>query len=535
MIPSLIMLLACKGEAPKVQVNDSASSQVEAPGIEPQSTPEAASLRRLTVAQYRNSIEQIFGNGILQPTALEPDLPSEGLLSVGSAVTSISPVGVERYEDAAYLISEQVMSESQRETFIPCSPADSTDEVCAREWIEIIGRQVYRRGLTEDELDALVNVHSTVGSESGDFYIGAEFALAAMLQSPHFLYRTEHGDGGTNITDTELASKLSFLLWNSPPDLQLLEAAESGRLSDEDGLREEVDRLIADDRFRWGVRNIFNEIFTLYSLDNLIKDPLIYTHANSDLGPAAREETLLGLEKIIVEDDRDFRDIFTTQNTFVDRRLAALYNIPAPSELGFEPITLDTDDGRRGLLGQASILAQFAHTSSSSATLRGVFIRKTLLCHEIPPPPADVDTSIPEADANAPTLRDRIASHLEEPTCATCHQLTDLVGLGLENFDGIGRWRTTENEAVIDASGTLDGTPFSDGWELGETIKMHPSLGSCFAGHVYRYSMGHPINDESDDFHQWLTQGFAYEGWSFAKLLRTTALSQGFRTAGAIE
>ena len=535
MIPPLILLLACQNEAPKNQVNDSASPPLEAPGNEPQSTPEAASLRRLTVAQYRNSIEQIFGEDVLQPSTLEPDLPSEGLLSVGSAVTSISPVGVERYEDAAYSIAEQVMSESQRDELIACTPIDSTDEACAREWIETIGRKIYRRSLTEDETAALVNVHAAIGADSDSFYTEAEYALAALLQSPHFLYRTEHGDGGTEITQTELASKLSFLLWNSPPDSQLLDAAEAGLLTEDESLQSEVDRLIADERFRRGVRNIFNEIFTLYSLDSLIKDPLIYTHANSDLGPAAREETLLGLEKLIVDDDGDFRDVFTTQNTYVDRRLAALYNIPAPSEVGFEAVTLDPDDGRRGLLGQASILAQFAHTSSSSATLRGVFIRKNLLCHEIPPPPADVDTSIPEADASAPTLRDRIASHLEEPTCATCHELTDLVGLGLENFDGIGRWRTTENDAVIDASGTLDGTPFENGWALGEAIKMHPSLGSCFAGHVYRYSMGHPINEESDDFHQWLTQGFAYEGWSFATLLRTTALSEAFRTAGEIQ
>ena len=126
-------------------MNDSASPPLEAPGNEPQSTPEAASLRRLTVAQYRNSIEQIFAEDVLQPSTLEPDLPSEGLLSVGSAVTSISPVGVERYEDAAYSIAEQVMSESQRDELIACTPIDSTDEACAREWIETIGRKIYRQ------------------------------------------------------------------------------------------------------------------------------------------------------------------------------------------------------------------------------------------------------------------------------------------------------------------------------------------------------------------------------------------------------
>jgi hypothetical protein len=530
-----LSLFGCNNNTDKEQLSEPSSETLSPPGDEPSSSLFDPSLRRLTTAQYSNSIRSVFGESILLPSILEPDIPTEGLFSVGAAITAISPVGVERYEDAAYMISEQVMSESVREDIIYCTPLNNADAECAQEWIESIGLQIYRRPLTEEEINALVEITTSVGSEVDDFYLGSQYGLAALLQSPHFLYRTEHGNGESQLDPYELASKLSFFLWNSPPDLELLSAAEDDSIMTAEGLQYQVDRMTEAPQFSMGVRNIFYEIFTLYNLDNLVKDPLVFTHASTDLGPAAKEETLLSLERIIIHNDDDFRNIFTTQTTFVDRRLAALYNITAPSEFEFSEIELQEEEGRRGLLGQASILAQFSHTSSSSATLRGAFIRKSLLCQDIPPPPADVDTSIPETDASAPTLRDRIASHLEDPACASCHQLTDPIGLGLENFDGIGRWRLTENDAVIDASGELDGSPFADAWQLGAVLKNHPALGSCFSGHVFRYAMGHGIEDGSSDYHDWLTHNFEYSGWSFAQLMKTTALSDTFQQVGGVQ
>lgn len=511
-------------------------------GAQPASEPGSPALRRLTRSQYENAVHDLFGDDIYVPTNLEPDNEVEGLLSVGASTTSLSAYGVELYEDAAIDIADQVVDDATRyAALVPCTPTSAGDAECAAEALLPVARAAWRRPLTETEEDRLVTLATTIGTAADSFPEGARYTLAAILQSPHFLYRVENGVEDPAdpdhrwLTEWELASRLSFLLWNSIPDAELLEAAEAGELSTDAGLETQARRMLADDRAKDGVRNLFTEIFDLYELDDLDKDEATFTHASPELGPSAREETLLGLEALILEDDGDFRDLFVTQRTFLDRRLAALYEVPAPAEEGFGEAWLERDGGRRGFLGQGSFLLLQAHATSTSATKRGKFIRSTLLCQVIPPPPADVDTSIPEPDADSPTLRERLTTHLEDPGCASCHQLTDPIGLGFENFDGIARWRTTENGATIDASGELDGAAFADAWDLGRVVRNHEDLGPCFTQHVYRYSTGRAIGEGEDALVDWLAEGFSERDYSFKELLVDTVLSDGFRSVGPVE
>ncbi|MFT5680880.1 MAG: hypothetical protein ACI8RZ_001786 [Myxococcota bacterium] len=527
------LLIGCQGS------DDTSSTDV---GPAPSVAPAQPALRRLTATQYDNAVTTLFGEGLVLPTSLEPDSEIAGLLSVGAAVSSVSSFGVELYESAAYLIAEQVTEDAAlRANFYPCEPVGPSDEDCAAQLITEVGRVAWRRPLTAEEIDRLTTIVTAIGESDEDFHTGAMYAISAILQSPSFLYRTEHGTPDPldpdrrRLTDFEIATRLSFLLWNTLPDDELLLAAESGELSTSAGLEVQARRMLSDDNASAGVRNLFTELLGLYELDDLSKDPTAFTHASPDLGPSAREETLLLIEALLLEDDADFRELFTTQRTFVDRRLAALYSIAAPTEEGFGEVWLDEADGRRGLLGHASVLALHSHPTSTSATLRGKFVRTVLLCHEIPPPPGDVDTSIPEADADSPTLRERIASHLEDPSCASCHQITDPVGLGLENFDGIGRWRDTENDAMIDASGDLDGATFSTAWGLGERVAAHDDLGRCMSGHVFQYATGHPIEEGEEALVDWLAESFADSDYSFQDLLIQTILSDSFTTAGAIQ
>jgi hypothetical protein len=206
-----------------------------------------------------------------------------------------------------------------------------------------------------------------------------------------------------------------------------------------------------------------------------------------------------------------------------------------PTREGFGETTLDADAGRAGFLGHASFLALQAHATSTSATLRGEFVRTVLLCQEIPPPPADVDASIPEADTTSPTLRDRLQVHLTDPTCASCHQLTDPIGLGLENFDGLGAWRATENGATIDPTGTLDGTSFSDAVDLGRVVAGHPRLGECLTETMYRYATARTVSGGEEALVAWHAEGFAAADFRVRSLLAEIATSPGFRTVGAIE
>ena len=530
----LLTLLGCSGA-----VDDTAISSL---GPAPEVSPAEPALRRLTTAQYENAIASLFGEGLVMPTSLEPDSAIVGLLSVGAAVSSVSSYGVELYESAAYLIAEQVTEDASfRANFYPCEPVSAADEECAALLIESVGRQAWRRPLAAEELDRLTTIVTAIGEAEDDFHIGAMYAISAILQSPSFLYRSEHGTPDPDdpdrrrLDDFELASRLSFLLWNTLPDEELLLAAEAGELQTSAGLEVQARRMLADPRASDGVRNLFTELLGLYELDDLSKDPEVFTHASADLGPSAREETLMLIEQLLLVEDADYRELFTTQRTFVDRRLAALYSISAPAEEGFGEVWLEESAGRRGLLGHASILAQHAHPTSTSATLRGKFIRTVLLCHEIPPPPGDVDTSIPEADAESPTLRERIATHLEDPSCSSCHQITDPIGLGLENFDGIGRWRDTENDTTIDPSGELDGDAFTDSWQLGSALASHEDLGLCLTEKVYQYTTGHAIEEGEEALVDWLTASFAAADYSFQELLIQTILSDSFRTVGALQ
>ncbi|MCB9793371.1 MAG: DUF1592 domain-containing protein [Alphaproteobacteria bacterium] len=530
----LLLLGGCDKDAPGDSVNLD-------PGPPPAVEPAAPALRRLTASQFENVTRDLLGEGLVIASQLEPDTEAEGFLSVGASVAAVSALGVERYEAVALSLADQVVEDPERlAALLPCTPAGDDDMACAEQFAEQFGRRAWRRPLSEAELDRVVDLITWIGADAGDFNEGLRYGIAAMLQSPHFLYRREHGEadasGQRRLTDYELASRLSFFLWNTLPDDTLLDAAEAGELSSAGGLEAQAERMLADPRAREGVRNLFTELYRLYQLDDLDKDPLVFTHANADLGPAAREETLMVLERLIFEEDADMRSLFTTRDTYVDRRLAALYAVQAPTVDGsFEAVRLRRDAGRRGLLGQASFLLLNAHATRSSATLRGKFVREVLLCQSIPPPPAGVDTSIPETDASAPTLRDRIASHLEVESCASCHQFTDPLGLGLENFDGVGRWRLTENNATIDPSGELDGAGFADAWALGEVMSQHENVPWCLSSNVYHYAVGHGTSEGEEALVDWLTEGFVADGHSFRDLLLRTITSPGFAWVGELE
>ncbi len=500
-----------------------------------------ASLQRLTRVQYGNAVRDVLGEAIVVPSQLEPDFSVAGFLSVGASETTISPRGVEQFSNAAYDIAKQALrDEALRARNVKCTPAGTKDEACAKETLTRVGRMLWRRNLTTEEVDALTAIATKSAETLGDFYLGLEFGLAALLQSPNFLFRVELGevsvaDPTSSVrayTSNEMASRLAFFLWNTTPDDGLLAKGAEGKLASESDVRREARAMLDGAKARSAVRNFFTEYLELYKLDDNPKDPKVYPQAAPELALFAREETLLGLEKLVFDYDGDFREILTTRRTYVNRDLAALYGVPAPAKEGFAETLLPLDGPRRGLLGQASFLSLKAHTTSSSATLRGLFIRKVLLCGEIPAPPANVSTQIPEPSPTTPTLRERIAIHLEEESCAQCHLAMDPLGLGLENFDGIGRYRTTENGATIDASGDVDGVPFKTPAELGLQVALSPKLGTCFARNVYRYAVGHKETDEEEVVIEELAKRFEASGYRVKSLFAEVAASPGFRLAG---
>ncbi len=500
-------------------------------------TPNTGALRRLTAAQYGNSVRDLLGSPLVVPTRLEQDDASVGLFSIGARLTTISPRGAELYEQAAYDLAEQALLDPDRRgDLVGCTPSGPDDRACAESFVAEFGRRAFRRALTPEEVDRFASLIIQASGVTGDFYSGAVYGAAGILQSPKFLFRREVGDrelddGTRTYSNDEMAARLSYYLWNTTPDDALLDAAAAGELTDDAGLRAQVDRMLADPRARQGVRNFFTELYKLYELDTITKATEVFPQMSAEVGAAAREETLLGLEYLIFDERGDYRDILTTRRTFVDRRLAAIYGIPAPAREGFAMAMLPEDSPRAGILGQVSTLAYHSHPVASSPTLRGIFVRETLLCQPIPEAPADVDTSIPEPSGEAVTLRERVAEHLEVVECAGCHSLVDPIGLALENYDGLGVWRELDNGAPIDATGELDGAPFDGPYELATALRDHPRFGSCLTRQLYAYATGYTPERKDQDLIDALTERFVRSDFDVLTLMTEVAMSPAFRKA----
>jgi hypothetical protein len=514
--------------------------------VDPGPAPEVEGLppvtRRLTASQYEHALRDLFGDDLYVPAAPEPDLRLDGLARLGASEVSISPRGVERYEAAAYAVAAQAVEEGRR-AWMGCEPAGETDEACTRVALSALGRRAWRRPLTPEELDVMVEVavhaEEVLAAEddvSAPFYEGLQYGVALILQSPDFLMRPERGapadDGVRRYTGVEMASRLSFFLWDSLPDEELLAAAEAGELDTEVGLEVQVDRMIADPKARRGLRAWTDDLLDLGRLEGMQKDPEAFRFLRDGLFESAREETLRVMEHVVFDRDVDVGELLTSRETFVDRTLAMLYNVRAPAREGFGPVELAAEGARVGLFGHASLLSLHAHPRSSSATLRGKFVRTTLLCGKVPSPPANVDTSIPEPSPDAPTLRDRIGAHLEVPSCRACHQLMDPIGLAFENFDGVGVFRATEAGATIDPSGELDGVSYPDLAGLAEAVRAHEDFLPCLVQQVTRAALGHDPEEEAEAM-VWLLERFDADEHRLLSLWRALALSPLFRTVGA--
>jgi hypothetical protein len=492
-------------------------------------------MRRLTDSQVRQILLDTFRQELAIPTLAEPEPSLGGLRAVGASSTTFSTRGVETLEAMATSVAEQVLAAQQSPWWMPCDPQQTA---CVTQSIQTLGQTLWRRPLTEEEANQLTRVSDVAREALGDPRTAMVYAVSAMLQSPNFLFRIEIGEddgrGGRRFTDHELASRLSFFLWNTAPDDLLLAAADRGELSTDEGLFQQAQRMLSHDNARRGLRVFFTDQLGLQELDELIKDPMVFEHFTHELGPDAREETLRLLEYYALDVDADFRDVMTTKEVFLNPNLAALYGVPAPERDQWALTTFPEDSQRGGLLSQASFLSLEGHSVSSSATLRGKALRTKLLCHAIPPPPVSVDTSIPEPSGNTLTLRDRVAEHLENPSCAGCHKLTDPIGLALENYDGIGRWREQDNGVDIDVTGELDGKPFDGPAQLSEVVRNHQDFPRCLVRTMSRYATGHVESREETRWINQLNERFSHHGYEIEPLILELIMSPIFRQPGIL-
>jgi mono/diheme cytochrome c family protein len=370
---------------------------------------------------------------------------------------------------------------SRRRIFV-CRPASAADEPrCARQILSTAARRAYRRPVADADVQDLVTFYESGRANGGSFDAGIEMALRRMLVSPSFLFRVERDPVGLaagssyRIGDLELASRLSFFLWSSVPDEVLLNLAARRKLSDPVVLEQQVKRMLADPRSQALVVNFAGQWLYLRNLPNAQPDHPQFPDFDENLRRSMRRETELFFESVLKENG-SVMDLLTANYTFVDERLARHYGIPNVYGSQFRRVTFGSDSVRGGLLGQGSILTVTSHTNRTSPVTRGKWVLENILGAPPPPPPPNVpDLKDKNPSGQVLSMRERMVQHRANPVCASCHARMDPIGLSLENFDAVGRWRTRgESNEPIDASGSLpDGVPFQGAAGLRQALLRH--------------------------------------------------------------
>jgi hypothetical protein len=362
----------------------------------------------------------------------------------------------------------------------PAKPAD--EESCAKQILSTFAKRAYRRPVTDADLEMPFKFYQEAKAEGG-FEAGIERGLRSLLISPEFLFRVEQDPANIapntpyRLTDLELASRLSFFLWSSIPDDELLNLAIAGKLKDPAVLEKQVRRMLADARSETLVNNFADQWLYLRNLDNIIPDARAFPDYDDNLRKALRRETELFVESIMRE-DRNVLDLLRANYTFLNERLAKHYGVPNVYDSYFRRVTFDQNSGRGGLLGQGSILTVTSYADRTSPVIRGKWVLTNIVGLPPPPPPPNVP---PLKDNGSTgkilTMRERMAMHRSVQPCAGCHSLMDPVGFSLENFDAVGRWRNAEEDTPVDASGNLpDGVKFAGVAGLKQALLSRPEL-----------------------------------------------------------
>jgi hypothetical protein len=363
--------------------------------------------------------------------------------------------------------------------------------------VSTLARRAYRGFEKPVDIERLMSFYKTERT-GRDFERGIQMALQRLLSSPKFIFRTEtdppNAAAGTahRVSDLEMASRLSFFLWSSIPDDELLNAAAQGKLKTAAALDQQVKRMLADPKAEALVQNFAGQWLYLRNLKNQIPNSLEFPDFDDNLRQALQRETELFFGSIIQE-DRNVLDLMTADYTFVNERLAKHYGIPNVYGSHFRRVAV-TDDARKGLLGQGSILMVTSHTDRTSPVVRGKWILENLLGAPPPPPPVMVPPLKESAvrDGKVLSMRERMEEHRENPACSGCHSIMDPIGFAMENFDAVGAWRTREARVPIDASGQLlDGTRVSGVVELKKALMRQPErFVETFTEKLMTYALG---------------------------------------------
>jgi hypothetical protein len=493
----------------------------------------SAPMRRLSHDEYRHSLTDVFDQPALeaavsaQAKALLADSQSLGFRN-GAAFLDVKLVLAQQYMDAAEALSTAATSDLGK--LLPCT--ESGDGLaCATQFIEAFGKRLYRRPLTAAEVQAYQKVYGDARASSSDFKTGIQWLVFTFLQSPGFLYRVEldvaGGPGVRPVTPLELASRLSFLFWQSVPDAALLEAAEGGQLSDKADVEREARRLLADPRSQ-RVFGFFEQWLALGRLSGMSRDPTAFPNLDPKLPELLMGETEAFVKGVVFEGDGRLETLLTAPYTFLNQPLAKHYGYSGITGEAFQKFTYP---GRRaGLLMLGGVMASNDVATRTSIIRRGAGIRTRIMCQIIPTPPSVVPALGP-IDANL-SQADRLAIHRTDPNCAVCHLRIDSLGSPFEAIDPVGRDRTLDEAGrAVQTAGELTGSVdqelngvVSDGLEMVGKLAQSAEVSSCFTTQLYRFSQGRKEEDSDACSRYQLTERFRSTSGDIRELL--VAMSQ---------
>jgi hypothetical protein len=467
--------------------------------------PGRVTMRRLNRTEYDNTLRDLLGVATRPADAFASDPVAFGFDNNGD-VQTLTTLQIEQYQAVAEAAIAEVTASglATLATAARARTCDLTAEPdCMGRLVSGLARRAWRRPVTPQELDRLLTVATAARSRGESPLEQLRLTLVAVLISPHFLFRVELDPDPRSpavhpVGPFEMASRLSYLIYRSMPDDALFEAAQQGKLGTAADVRREALRMLADPRGAALLDGFAGQWLDLDELGDHQVDPAVFgTAFDSALGAAMRAETIAFLGEFLGQ-NLPASQLLDARFTFVDGRLATLYGLSAGPAV--TRVALDGKQ-RAGLLTQASVLTTTSPANRTSPVARGAWVLSRLLCAPPPPPPADVPP-LPESQMQAPASgRALLEAHRKDPGCAACHRLIDPIGLGLENYDAIGRWRDTDQGLPVDASGELpDGRKFVGAMELGALLAADPRVSTCLARNFYTYAVSrHPEDGNVDD------------------------------------
>ena len=518
-------------------------------GSEPPAQRHAQPLRRLTHAQYDDTVRDLLGD----QTKPARSFPTEDFVngySNQASSQSITAALAEAYGKAAEKLASNAFRYGDQEDLIPCEPTGIGDEECARAFVESFGAKAYRRPLTTDELRSYTELTVAWAAAENDFLAGATLVVETMLQSPYFLFLVPLArDSAVKQWDT--ASRLSYALWNTLPDSDLFEAAASRNLESRQEIEAVARRMLERPEAQNSMDGFFAQWMRFDRLRSAVKDRNRFRDYSPTVAESMTEESLR-LFRHLAWNDLDFREFFDADYTFVDDFLTTIYGMPDPQE-PFGKTSYATDSLRGGILGHGTFLAQTGKPINTSPTERGLFIREHFLCQTIPPPPPGVDASLtPLAVGARPmTIRMTMESlHAPETACASCHKLVDPIGFGFEHFDTVGAYREEEPVRVeptpqqerqgmkaethllaIDSAGYIAGiedSDFSSPREAGRILARSETCQKCVVKQLFRYFFGRHETKHDADLIQRAYNRFRESGFLFRELVLGLLVTEEF-------